>query len=81
MGKNRLRHALKDSGKKVLDWALSHGWSAERTKGDHVKFTHPQIPHPFYDALTAGDYRGALNSRARMRRAMLLAGFTPEQVK
>ena len=76
-----LKKALKDSGRKVMDWAIAHGWSCEMTKGNHIRYTHPKVPMVYHDALTASDYRGALNCRARMRRAMLDAGFTPEQVR
>lgn len=51
------------------------------TRGSHIKYTHPKIPTPYFDALTAGDRRGTLNSRARMRRAMLAVGFKPEEVR
>jgi len=79
--KCNIKRALKDSGKRLMDWALEHGWSCEVTKGTHIRYTHPKVPRVYHDALTASDYRGSLNARARMRRAMLEAGFTPEQVR
>lgn len=81
MGKCRLKKGLKDSGRRLMEWAIAHGWVVEQTSGNHIKYTYPRIKKAFYDALTASDIRGALNSRGRMRRAMLEAGFTPEEVR
>lgn len=59
MKRCKLRKAVKDSSKRLMDWAIAHGWKCELTNGNHLRFTHPAIRRVYFGALTAGDSRRA----------------------
>lgn len=71
MSSNRLRCGItSDAGKRLHDWAVSHGWNGELTKGNHVRYTHPKVPRCVFNSLTTGDKRSFMNCRSNMRKLM-----------
>lgn len=56
-------HALK----RVVRFAVSHGWVVERTRGGHVRFTKPGCP-PVFTGFSPSDARAERNVLARLRR-------------
>ena len=53
--------------RELVEFADGLGYSAEKTKGGHIKFSCPGIPATFTSA-TPSDYRSWTNCRARLRR-------------
>jgi len=47
---------------------LAQGWTATVTGSGHIKLTPPDGTAPIIAAMTAGDRRGTLNLRSRLRR-------------
>lgn len=54
--------------RRLIDFALSSGWTVSRTAGGHVRFTKTGMP-PIFTSFTSSDHRAELNARARLRRA------------
>jgi hypothetical protein len=46
------------------------GWRVERTRGDHLRLTHPDARYPVFTALTPSDWRAWEKMLADMRRAL-----------
>lgn len=69
-----------EATKRLVEWATAKGWVVTQTKGEHLKFTHPRAGVSFHSK-TGSDYRGWLNARAQIRRKMLAAGYTREEVE
>lgn len=57
-----------ESAKRVIAYAESLGFSAERTRGSHIKFTRPDVPAVFFSG-TPSDHRACQNGMAKLRRA------------
>lgn len=84
MGKKPKMRRLSNGSKKLkplFEWAAAHGWTFEKTRGDHLVFTHPKVTARIYTAMTPSCNRAWMNARGDMRHAMLAAGFKPEEVK
>jgi predicted RNA binding protein YcfA (HicA-like mRNA interferase family) len=64
----------------LVEWAQEHGWHAEKTNGDHIRFTHPRAGVVF-SSFTPSDQRAYLNARGDMRRKMKQAGYAKESVR
>ena len=46
------------------------GWRTERTRGGHLRCSHPLAAHYIYAATTPSDYRAWKNLQASMKRAL-----------
>jgi predicted RNA binding protein YcfA (HicA-like mRNA interferase family) len=46
------------------------GWSAERTRGGHLRCSHPHAAYPVFAASTPSDHRAWKNLQAHLKRAL-----------
>lgn len=53
--------------KRVVRYAVDHGWIVERTRGGHVRFIKPGCP-PVFTGFSPSDARAEKNVLARLRR-------------
>lgn len=53
--------------KRVVRYAVTHGWIVERTRGGHVRFIKPGCP-PVFTGFSPSDARAEKNVQARLRR-------------
>lgn len=53
--------------KRVVRYAVNHGWDVERTNGGHVRFLKPGCP-PVFTGFSPSDARAEKNVVARLRR-------------
>lgn len=53
--------------KRVVRFAIAHGWSVERTRGGHVRFIKSGCP-PVFTGFSPSDARAERNVLARLRR-------------
>ena len=53
--------------KRVVRYAVTHGWIVERTRGGHVRFIKPGCP-PVFTGFSPSDARAEKNVLARLRR-------------
>ncbi len=53
--------------KRVVRYAVDHGWFVERTRGGHVRFIKPGGP-PVFTGFSPSDARAEKNVLARLRR-------------
>lgn len=53
--------------KRVIRYAIDHGWAVERTRGGHVRFIKPGCP-PVFTGFSPSDARAEKNVLARLRR-------------
>lgn len=53
--------------KRVVRYAVDHGWDVERTSGGHVRFLKPGCP-PVFTGFSPSDARAEKNVVARLRR-------------
>lgn len=54
--------------RQLIKEAEKDGWSAERTRGGHIRFTRPGRGPVFFGS-TPGDRRAYMNCRSALRRA------------
>lgn len=53
--------------KRVVRFAVNHGWDVERTRGGHVRFIKAGLP-PVFTGFSPSDARAEKNALARLRR-------------
>ncbi|REC93400.1 hypothetical protein C8D72_3446 [Kushneria indalinina DSM 14324] len=53
--------------RRVVRYAVDHGWFVERTRGGHVRFIKPGCP-PVFTGFSPSDTRAERNVLARLRR-------------
>jgi predicted RNA binding protein YcfA (HicA-like mRNA interferase family) len=58
------------STKKLIRQIEALGWSAERTRGGHLRCSHPDAAYPIFAAATPSDHRQLVTLRSDMRRAI-----------
>jgi len=58
------------STKKLIREIEALGWSAERTRGGHLRCSHPDAACPVFAAATPSDHRQLATLRCDMRRAI-----------
>jgi predicted RNA binding protein YcfA (HicA-like mRNA interferase family) len=46
------------------------GWSAERTRGGHLRCSHPLAAYPVFAAGTPSDHRAWKNFQAHLKRSL-----------
>jgi predicted RNA binding protein YcfA (HicA-like mRNA interferase family) len=68
------------STKKLIRAIEALGWSAERTRGGHIRCRHPDAAYPVFAAATPSDHRQWVTLRGDLRRA-LYAGRARAQPK
>ena len=51
-------------------WLKDTGWHVERTKGGHLRATHPDASAPMFLAATPSDHRAERNGKALARRLL-----------
>lgn len=56
--------------KDLLKESRAAGWEVRLTRGDHLRWTHPQASSPVFSAATPSDHRAVKNTRAMLRRVM-----------
>lgn len=54
--------------KPLLRSAEKQGWTISRTRGDHLKWTHPDGGMPYFSSSTPGDSRAVHNIRKDLMR-------------
>lgn len=65
--KQRCPIKVHKSVRSVVETALRNGWTVERTKNNHLKFSHPVGATVFHSG-TPSDHRANKNVEAKMRR-------------
>lgn len=53
--------------KRIVRFAVDHGWNVERTRSGHVRFVKAGCP-PVFTGFTLSDSRAEKNCLARLRR-------------
>lgn len=53
--------------KRVVRYAINHGWEVERTRGGHLRFNKAGCP-PVFTGYSPSDVRAEKNVLARLRR-------------
>lgn len=69
MAKQGMHRNFDESTKRLVEFAKQHGFSLERTKGSHLKFTRPGVTSVFFSSTTS-DRRAALNCKSQIRHAL-----------
>lgn len=54
----------------LIEEAESWGYTAEKTNGGHIKFTHPQLMDPVFTSASPSDHRGVKNCRSQLKRGI-----------
>jgi predicted alpha/beta hydrolase len=63
-------------------WCRERGWTCGKSKGGHLRLTHPAVKVPVFASLTPSDPNAYANARAFIRRmerqaAMARASISP----
>ena len=69
MAKQGMHRNFDEATKRLVAFATDHGWSLEKTRNSHLKFTHPAATSVFFSS-TPGDRRAALNCKSQLRHAL-----------
>lgn len=61
---------MPDSISKARREIVRLGWTAERTRGGHLRCSHPLAAYPVFAASTPSDHRAWKNLRSHLKRAL-----------